>query len=316
MPPKAKVSENTLKEQVVQVVLPDGDVDVRLASVDYTSGQLVLRQLSFDDSGEVSIGGTANVKLASIGAAVADGACVKLHAGNKSGRVLLKLDFDGNETVAKAWADALSKASPPPSSKGADSGDARSMLKSLIQQQEEQVRLLETIIERKSEQVLQMQTHLEGALEKLQLGQELYAEQQKVVNSQQQKIQELQGRIQSSDKVATSAEAACAANAAEAAAGAAAAARARAAVSRQGKAVAKLPQVPPPSPEADDKVEEEADAEEERMLMAKLKALEEEKAQCEEQLRKEQSDIIAQTEALQQMMAALNLPADLLRGAA
>eukprot|EP00930_Biecheleria_cincta_P046567 TRINITY_DN32123_c0_g1_i1.p1 TRINITY_DN32123_c0_g1~~TRINITY_DN32123_c0_g1_i1.p1 ORF type:complete len:374 (-),score=119.13 TRINITY_DN32123_c0_g1_i1:172-1293(-) len=363
MPPKAA---SVLKEEVVQVVLPDGDVDVRLAKVDLDRGCLVLTQLSFDDDGEVAMGDAATVKLASIGAAVALGQSVKLHAGNASGRVLLELNFSGSPGMAKSWAEVISKASQSqarnetkatarsdepkaspkassldepkaspkagkeskasspgrgtketkatPSTVSSLEGDASKMLKTLIQQQEEQVSLLEAIVEKKAEQLLQMQSRLEGALEKLQMGQEIYGDQQRCVELQAEKIRSLQAQLHA----ARSAEMACQANADLANRGASAAARAggTGAVSQlvRGAGSAGVPpRNPPPSPAADEEEDEEAreesggDEEEERMLVEKLRQLEAEKRQCEEQLRKEQSDIIAQTQALQSMMAALNI---------
>jgi len=364
MPPRAA---SVLKEEVVQVVLPDGDVDVRLASVDLDRGCLVLTQLSFDDDGEVAMGDAATVKLASIGAAVALGQSVKLHAGNTSGRVLLELNFSGGSPgLAKSWAEVISKASQsqarnetkatarsdePKASPKASSldepkaspkagkeskasspgrgtkeakatpgtvssleGDASKMLKTLIQQQEEQVSLLEAIVEKKAEQLLQMQSRLEGALEKLQMGQEIYGDQQKCVELQAQKIQSLQAQLHA----ARSAEMACQDNADLANRGSTAAARAggTGAVSQMVRGAASgvvPPRNPPPSPAADEEEDEEAreesggEEQEERMLVEKLRQLEAEKRHCEDQLRKEQSDIVAQTQALQNMMAALNI---------
>eukprot|EP00441_Pelagodinium_beii_P045053 CAMPEP_0197625774 /NCGR_PEP_ID=MMETSP1338-20131121/5041_1 /TAXON_ID=43686 ORGANISM="Pelagodinium beii, Strain RCC1491" /NCGR_SAMPLE_ID=MMETSP1338 /ASSEMBLY_ACC=CAM_ASM_000754 /LENGTH=319 /DNA_ID=CAMNT_0043196259 /DNA_START=46 /DNA_END=1005 /DNA_ORIENTATION=- len=308
MAPKA--GANVLQEQVVQVTLPDGDVDVRLASLDFAGGQLKLQQLSFSDSGEVQAGGSASVKLASIGDAVAQGSTVKLKSG--AGRVLLELEFNGNRTVAQAWAEAIKQPQAVPrQANGHESsaeGNAAEMLQSLIEQQEEQVRLLETIVERKSEQLLQMQQHLEGALEKLQLGQELYGEQQQVVDLQHEKIQRLKAKIEQSpsstmEQVARAAASACAANAAQAESGARAAAAQRAANKGPQRAGE---QPPPPSPAADEE-DNDVDDEEEQMLMARLKQLEDEKRNCEEQLRKEQDDIVKQTQALQEMMAALGI---------
>lgn len=364
MPPKAG---SVLKEEVVQVVLPDGDVDVRLASVDLDRGCLVLTQLSFDDDGEVAMGDAATVKLASIGAAVALGQSVKLHAGNASGRVLLELSFSGNPGMAKLWAEVISvasqsqtrnetkatarsdepkaspkagsldepKASPKASKESKASspgrgtketkatpgtvssleGDASKMLKTLIQQQEEQVSLLEAIVEKKAEQLLQMQSRLEGALEKLQMGQEIYGDQQKCVELQADKIRTLQAQLHA----ARSAEMACQANADLASRGSSAAARAggTGAVSQMVRGAAAIagvpPRNPPPSPAADEEDDEEArdesagDEHEERMLVEKLRQLEAEKKHCEDQLKKEQSDIVEQTQALQKMMAALNI---------
>lgn len=298
----------------MQVVLPDGDVDVRLASLDLSGGQLKLQQLSFSDSGEVLTGGSASVKLASVGDAVAKGSTVQLKSG--AGRVLLELEFNGNKTVAAAWADAIKhpQAEAPAQMNGHDAsleGNASEMLKSLVEQQEEQVRLLEAIVERKGEQLLQMQQHLEGALEKLQLGQELYGEQQRVMDIQHEKIQRLRAKLDAApsstmEEVAKAAEAACAANGAQAAAGArAAAARRSAEAGASGQHAGERP--PPPSPAADDEEDEDGDDEEEQALLAKLRQLEEEKRNCQDQLRKEQDDIVQQTQALQEMMAALGI---------
>mmetsp|Transcript_50303 Transcript_50303/g.90394 ORF Transcript_50303/g.90394 Transcript_50303/m.90394 type:complete len:362 (-) Transcript_50303:86-1171(-) len=334
-------------DQVVQVVLPDGDVEVRLASLDLTAGHLILSQVSFEDD-EVVIGGSATVKLASIGAASVQACSVKLHAGGRSGKVLIEMRFESN-AEAKPWADAINEvaeslsapASPAPGRSMGLEGDATSMLRTLVAQQEEQARLLEAICQRKGEQLTQMQEHLEGALGKLQLGQQLYGEQQKVMDSQKETIITLQKHLQG--KAANSAEAACANNASAATAGAAAAARAGArgpvaqmsaafegrtspSGSRPSPTAGRLSppggapgmtRAPPPSSDVeeeeedeDDEEEEEDDAEgmeEERALLEKLRLLEAEKFQCEAQLRQEQGDIASQLKDLQSMMASLGL---------
>lgn len=96
-----------LEAQVVQVVLPDGDKESRLASVDATSSSLILKQVALSPSAEVQVGGQAVVKLSSIGHAKATGKIVYLRAGGPTGPILLELHFD-SASVAKLWARALS----------------------------------------------------------------------------------------------------------------------------------------------------------------------------------------------------------------
>jgi len=253
-----------MESQVVNVVLPDGDVEVRLASLDTDAGSLVLRQVNLDDGGEVQIGGQAVVKLSSIGHVSASGKVAYLRAGGPQGPVLLELHFD-SASVAKAWAQALEVAKSDdeaaPASPGANrtspskassrtSPAARSSpankiggktampasaeetnkaaaktLRELVKQQEEQVRLLQEITSRKDAQLLKMQERLEDALGMLSVGQDAYGKQQTLLTEQQQMVDRLKAQLQASDGII----AACNANGAEAAAGLAAARAARAA---------------------------------------------------------------------------------------
>merc|ERR1719195_623665 len=251
-------TEKVPTAQVVRVLLPHGDADVRLASIDAAAGHLRLHQLSLDDSGEVEVGRQAIVKLASLGDAVAEGMAVLLKGGGPSGSVLLRLVFEQPD-LAQTWATALRRGQhrgeaaangvaadevdddaqlaarrQPQSGTAADankdeqditSNSGRvdhAMLSALITQQEEQVRLLEAINGQKDEQLTQLQQKLEDALDKLREGQEEYSRNQRTVQAQQQVIEILQGRHQ----VASAAEAACNLNAMATASGAAAAARA------------------------------------------------------------------------------------------
>jgi hypothetical protein len=251
-----------LEPQVVQVVLPDGDVDVRLASLDNTSRSLVLQQVNLDNGGEIQVGGKAVVKLSSIGHVSASGKIVYLRAGGPSGPVLLELQFDSG-SVAQSWAEALegsksgtSRASPAASptgslsqaspkqggpSRGRESprgagagraGKASSeeasdaavkTLRELVRQQEEQVRLLEQITSRKDSQLLKMQERLEDSLNMLQVGQAVYGRQQRLLEEQQKNVNALRSQLQGADSIM----AACSANASTAAAGKAAAKGAR-----------------------------------------------------------------------------------------
>merc|ERR1712217_676333 len=70
------------------------------------------------------------------------------------------------------------------SAEAAASSKHREMLRTLVEQQEEQLRLLETINKQKETQLLQMQQQLEAALTKLQEGQVTYAQQQRILDEQ------------------------------------------------------------------------------------------------------------------------------------
>lgn len=334
--------EEPPESQVVQVLLPQGSADLRLASIDYDEGRLSLHQIKIGDSGEVALGPEATVALGSIGDAAHDGKVVLLRAGGPSGRVLLRLVFE-DEGLAKTWAQALSligrapaagaTGAPPapptgPCAPSAGQGTgSREMLCALILQQEEQVKLLETINRRKEEQLLQMQGGLEAALGKLQQGQVEYAQQQRILDSQQRVIEGLQSQLQ----VASAAEAACNMNAMNAAAGAAAATRAgatgplamaaaiaaesgaagsRAPAARSASAGSRTAPETVSSQAQDDEEDESGDEDEiaeQQALLAKLQALEAEKGRFEEQLRAEQSEIASQLRELQGMMEALGL---------
>jgi len=207
----------------------------------------------------------------------------------------------------------------------------------LIEQQEEQARLLEALNQRKSEELLKLQERLEGALGMLHEGQVAYATQQRVLDAQQRQIEQLRGRLQA----ANTAEAACEMNATQAAAGwqaakAAAAAAAAAATADctdgpsgvgdySGKAEDEgadnddEEEAEEEEEEDEEEEEEEQDAaadeegeggemtEEEQALMERLRALEAEKLQFEAQLREEQSQVANQLSELQGMMGALGL---------
>merc|ERR1712217_778664 len=70
------------------------------------------------------------------------------------------------------------------SAEAAASSKHREMLRTLVEQQEEQLHLLETINKQKETQLLQMQQQLEAALTQLQEGQITYAQQQRVLDEQ------------------------------------------------------------------------------------------------------------------------------------
>lgn len=88
------------------MVLPDGDVESRLASLDNALGSLVLQQVNLDDGGDVQVGGKAVVKLSSIGHITASAKIVYLRAGGPSGPVLLELHFE-SASVAQSWVEAM-----------------------------------------------------------------------------------------------------------------------------------------------------------------------------------------------------------------
>lgn len=241
--PSPGTAAGALEPQVVQVVLPDGDAEVRLACLDVASGKLDLHQVDTDDHGGVSIGNSATLKLSNIGHASVEGQALCLRAGGETGRLLLQIQFEG-AGLAQAWAEcvrsatgqrqrspkqgsapaAISPAASSPTAAGASaaSPEANSTLRELIKQQQEQVRLLEEIIARKGDQLLKMQERLEDALSMLQVGQQTYGQQQGLLDEQKKQIEQMQNLLQASD----AAEKACYANAASAAAGAATAARA------------------------------------------------------------------------------------------
>lgn len=231
-----------MEPEVLRVELPDGDEEVRLASIDLANGNLILRQVSLGDNREVSLGGSATVKLSSIGAVTLRGKSVKLHGGAQSGKVLLELHFEGPERAA-VWSQALRQSSssgskpvtPDRTSEGsseaadttggpmaariAAAAQTASTLRLLISQQEEQAALLEAIHERKAQQALKIQERLEVVLEKLNEGQATYTSQQQVLDDQQGIVKALQSRLCVMYKAASKAEAACSGAASEAAAG-------------------------------------------------------------------------------------------------
>ena len=95
-------------------------------------------------------------------------------------------------------------------------------LRALVDQQEEQVRLLEELNSRKIHQVSQIQERLREVVAMVRAGQAACGEQQRAVDAQQQRIEELK-KVQ---WMGDTAEFACMANASAAMAGATAAARA------------------------------------------------------------------------------------------
>lgn len=306
-------TRETLNEEVVQVILPDGDVDVRLVTLDLEKGLLVLQQVSHNvDTKQVTVGSAATVKLASIGAATQQEKSVRLHAGARGGPVLLELRFADAET-ARTWcsaidaeADAASNEAPRSSAHfHANGDDSMSILRTLVEQQEEQARLLEAIVERKGEQLMKLQEHLQDSLVKLQMGQTMYAQQQKVMDTQQKAIQALQSNCKDLGNTASVSSAK---------------ARAGAAAKTQPQSIATPvrgrpehssnlfgARTPPPSPDVQGESSPEGADAEGRLILARLRALEAEKAECEAQLRKEQGDIASQLHDLQAMMNALGL---------
>lgn len=300
--PTGNISDNerrqsleALEPQIVKIVLPDGEEEVRLAAVDQRSGVLQLHQVSVDEeSEEVVLGGMASIKLASIGAVDKRSNALHLRAGGSSGKVLLEIVFDDAPT-ASAWASMLSPAgsgnSRTPTSSASPSAGAAAMLKELVGQQEQQASLLERLTERKNEQLLKLQGHLEEVLQKLQLGQQTYAKQQCVLQDQQRSIETHLSQLQAADLVET----ACATNRAAAAAGAAAAAAARAGA--RGplavQAMAAHSAFDQDDDPQDDDPEEMPEAE---ALLAKLQGLQAEKSAFQAQLAE-----------LQGMMQALGL---------
>ncbi|CAJ1340397.1 unnamed protein product [Effrenium voratum] len=219
-----------LKDKVLEVVFPDGHGDVRVASVDLRGGAIVLQEAGIGDNMEVLAQNPVSFRFEDVSAAVPSGSSVKIMA-KKDNKVLVQMNFaPGKVAEPKAWADVINQAlhrGPGPcagsAAKGVGEGRSESdMLRALIAKRADQVKLLETLSERKDEQLIQLQNHLEGVLERLQLGQDLYTEQQQVIQAQQAKVEELQSTLEAAAAV----EAACERNAAQAAAGARAAARA------------------------------------------------------------------------------------------
>merc|ERR1712217_993645 len=163
------------------------------------------------------------------------------------------------------------------SAEAAATSKHREMLRTLVEQQEEQLHLLETINKQKETQLLQMQQQLEAALTKLQDGQVTYAQQQRVLDEQKAVLDSLVLKQRPVGvQLSPSAK-------------------------QTGHAVAS--QVQSQDQDVDDDYEdEEVDGveDEEQALLRKIRHFEAEKAAREAQLRD-----------LQGMMAALGLNADL-----
>lgn len=239
--------------EVVEVILPGGDAEIRVASLDDVTQTLVFRQVSLGEDREVSVGGQAAVKLANIGSVTLQGDSVRLCSGGP-GKTMLQLRFESTDR-AQEWSYMLQKrcaasktlpsvaeedseadspvrapgrttAAPgdPPAAAGSAAHTAAT-LRLLVEQQEQQVKLLEAIQAKKGEQLLQLQEQLEKALLSLRDGQAAYSAQQRIFDEQQRRIEELRGIAEAADRV----EAACARNAAQASAGWEAARKARAA---------------------------------------------------------------------------------------
>lgn len=259
--------------QVVQVVLPTGDVDLRHASIDQASGLLTLRQVSLKGS-EVEFGEQVSIKLTNIGAATSKGEVVQLESA--SGRVLLEVHLETVE-LAKIWASALG--SPPSTAPPVEDSEVtskhRDMLRTLVEQQEEQLQLLETINQQKESQLLQMQHQLEESLTKLQEGQVTYASQQRILDEQKRVLESLVLE-QKPVGVQLSPPA-----------------------KHAGRAARPDMQVETQDVDDPDDEDEEGDEDEEQALLRKIRHFETEKAARETQLRD-----------LHGMMAALGLSAD------
>lgn len=309
-----------MDSQVVQVVLPTGVVEVRLASIDRAAGSLNLRKLNLNDGGEVEMGSQASVNLSSIGAASTKGKAVLLGGKGQVERVLLELRFD-TEALATGWAKFIATASSAQSARDArksgserGSGGTAAMLRALIEQQEEQVQLLETINRQKEEQLFQMQTQLEDALTQLQTFQVTYSTQQCVLDEQHRTIEarKLQQRA------ADAAEAACTANAMAVAAGArassASTARSPSGAAAAASVGARSVSIELGTAAQDEGEEEDLGDDEAQALLQKLRELENEKRMLEEALANEHGDIAGELSDLQQMMAGLGLSGGSLAG--
>lgn len=228
--------------EVIQVLLPDGEIEVRLAAINSALGILNLRQVSLNEKREVVMGSEVPLKLASIGDASVEGKVVRLRTAGKSGKVLLELRYETEER-ARIWTQALQHAiaaaaaaaeaqpttAPHTTNKGTiqlvqPKAEHIAPLRELIKQQEEQVSLLDVINQKKAEQLLAMQHKLEDALSELQEIQVTYAQQQRIFTEQHKEIERLKQQ-----QIANSAASACMLNAAAAASGAVAAAQAGAA---------------------------------------------------------------------------------------
>lgn len=337
---------------VLQVLLPGTNPEIRLATLERDSDALELRKVTLDSVGSLVMGKASRVRLSSIGFAEARGNNVVLRAGGPAGPALVEFKLEDAETAA-SWAAALR----PSSSADANSATAKfalagertvDTLRKLIEQQEEQLRLLESINERKEEQLLSCQRQLEQSLDDLQKGQITYTTQHQTLEKQQKAIDSLYSMLQA----AGAAEAACLANEAEVSRGVAAAARAggagvvaaalqqrdlsqkpRNGTASEGSATASGPDagvLPPqarPSPPSALPKElqavaaatagvlgrsrdgEAAEANDAPAVMAQLAALQNAKAHYEESLRKEQEEVHLQMQKLQEMMGAFGIAA-------
>eukprot|EP00439_Symbiodinium_sp_Y106_P050007 s4842_g6.t1 len=214
-----QVAAGRRKGKVIRCVFPDGRDEVRFAALNLKLGCLDLFEVFIDDDEKVTLGETTRVPFAAIKAAGADGNVVRI--SSQSG-LLVETTFAQGPGPARAWADFINKARKADTSKLPQEGAGLGpQLRAAVAKQEEQVRLLEALVQRKGEQQQQLQAHLEGLLERLDLGRELFAEQEKVIRVQQAKVHRLQAA-----KAALAVELACEQNAMQAAAGRRAAARA------------------------------------------------------------------------------------------
>ncbi|CAE7229612.1 unnamed protein product [Symbiodinium sp. CCMP2592] len=193
--------------QVIRCVFPDGRDEagpivelwcflqtltgvVRFAALNLKLGCLDLFEVFIDDDEKVTLGEATRVPFAAIKVADADGNVVRI--SSQSG-MLVEMTFAQGPGPARAWADFINKARKADTSRLPQEGAGLGpQLRAAVAKQEEQVRLLEALVQRKGEQQQQLQAHLEGLLERLDLGRELFAEQEKVIRVQQAKVHRLQ----------------------------------------------------------------------------------------------------------------------------
>eukprot|EP00405_Crypthecodinium_cohnii_P027229 CAMPEP_0206512344 /NCGR_PEP_ID=MMETSP0324_2-20121206/60823_1 /ASSEMBLY_ACC=CAM_ASM_000836 /TAXON_ID=2866 /ORGANISM="Crypthecodinium cohnii, Strain Seligo" /LENGTH=394 /DNA_ID=CAMNT_0054004283 /DNA_START=182 /DNA_END=1362 /DNA_ORIENTATION=- len=322
-------AQEFIEPQVVHVVHGDGDTEIRLADLQPQQNALVLRQVSMSDEGEVTFGGSATITLSSIGSVDLVGQGVQLRPQAKLGQsakdapVLMELRFEGTE-LARRWAEVMDscKAKPKPGGVGGkatasapkwdeEGKNAAFILKKLIVQQEEQVKLLEALNARKAEQLLACQERLEGALTMLQQGQMAYEVQQKVLDAQQQQLEALKAKAGAAGAGASSSSAAAAA-----ATAAAATAKVEEDADQEEdeeedeEEEEEEQEVNEEEEEKEEEElaieeEEEEEEEEEVMLLQRLRALESEKERCEAELQRERAGVVSQLGELQGLVEEL-----------
>jgi len=203
--------EDALKREVVHVLTDEGDLQVRLASVDAEGRRFVLHEVSLEGGGEARIINAKGFDFESICSVDVQGRGLRLQLRGASGRAFLELRFVDPE-LASRWARCLRRlvgggGGVGQAVSGGDGGRGQmaATLRKLVAQQEEQARILEELNNKKHDQICQVQARLESALEMLQQGQMAYVMRQRMVVEQQEIIDALKSRAQAT----AMAEAAC-----------------------------------------------------------------------------------------------------------
>ncbi|CAE7707934.1 unnamed protein product [Symbiodinium sp. CCMP2456] len=174
----SRVAAGRRKGKVIRCVFPDGRDEVRFVALNLKLGCLDFFEVFIDNDEKVTLGEATRAPFAAIKVAGADGNVVRI--SSQSG-MLVEMTFAQGPGHAKAWADFINQARKADTSKLPQEGAGLgAQLRAAVAKQEEQVRLLEALVQRKGEQQQQLQAHLEGLLERLDLGRELFAEQEQV----------------------------------------------------------------------------------------------------------------------------------------